>query len=148
DPERDEPGLSLRQDVLDPGFHGILPPGRAQHARGHHTPSGPWILHAPSAPPPPPGICARDHGDVTWVWLLWSEGSGGESEGVLVAAEVVALVFPGDVPGPVGAGVAAGGDGAEPEDGLGSFESPAGAGDAHPVLHQVAAGALDDAGGD
>src|SRR6201989_1089270 len=90
----------------------------------------------------------QDHRDVTWVWLLWSEGSGGESEGVLVAAEVVALVFPGDVPGPVGAGVAAGGDGAEPEDGVASFRAQAGAGDAHPVLHQVAAGALDDAGGD
>src|SRR5262249_32843336 len=76
--------------------------------------------------------------------------SGGESEvvGVLVAAEVVALVFLGDVPVPVGAGVAAGGDGAQPEHGLGSGQAPAGAGDAHPVLHQVAAGALDDAGGD
>src|SRR5262249_52181574 len=74
----------------------------------------------------------------------------GESEGVavLVAAEVVALVFLGDVPVPVGAGAAAGGDGAEPEHGLGSGQAPAGAGDAHPVLHEVAAGALDDAGGD
>src|SRR5207247_6958045 len=30
----------------------------------------------------------------------------------------------------------------------GSVQAPAGAGDAHPVLDQVAAGALDDAGGD
>jgi hypothetical protein len=33
-------------------------------------------------------------------------------------------------------------------DGLGALRAPAGAGDAHPVLDQVAAGALDDAGGD
>ena len=36
--------------------------------RRHRAPSGPWIPHAPSAPPPPPGICARDHGDVTLPW--------------------------------------------------------------------------------
>src|SRR6185437_16077551 len=74
--------------------------------------------------------------------------SGGECEAVVVAAEVVALVFLLDVPGPVGVVVAAGRDGAEPEHGLGSWQAPAGAGDAHPVLDQVAAGALDDAGGD
>src|ERR1700674_5827745 len=63
-------------------------------------------------------------------------------------AEVVALVFLGDVPVPVGVEVAAGVDGAQPEHGLGSVQAPAGAGDAHPVLDEVAAGAFDDAGGD
>src|SRR5512146_3536605 len=79
----------------------------------------------------------------------FGRASSGEVEGAgLVAAEVVALAFAGDVPVPVGGGVAAGVDGAEPEHGLGSVQAPAGAGDAHPVLYQVAAGALDDAGGD
>src|SRR6185503_11451611 len=104
------------------------------------------------------------------VWLLWSERrpadraatgpmphgcgsfgvtvSGGECEAVLVTAEVVAVVFAGDVPGPVGVVVAVGGDGAEPEHGLGAGQAPAGAGDAHPVGDEVAAGAFDDAGGD
>ena len=46
--------------------------------------------------------------------------SGGECEAVLVAAEVVALVFLLDVPVPVGVEVAAGVDGAQPQDGLGA----------------------------
>src|SRR5207302_10890022 len=71
--------------------------------------------------------------------------SCGEFEAGLVAAEVVALVFLLDVPVPVGAGVAAGADGAQPDDGLGAGQAPAGAGDAHPVVHEVAAGAFDDA---
>src|SRR5580692_6868404 len=79
---------------------------------------------------------------------LLEGASGGECEAVLVAAEVVALVFLLDVPVPVGVEVAAGVDGAQPEDGLGSVQAPAGAGDAHPVLDEVAAGAFDDAGGD
>src|SRR5690349_25179268 len=79
----------------------------------------------------------------------FGRASGGQVEAAgLVAAEVVALAFLADVPVPVGAGVAAGVDGAEPEHGLGSGQAPAGAGDAHPVGDQVAAGALDDAGGD
>ena len=59
--------------------------------------------------------------DVTWVQLFWSEGHAA-SRGwrVLVAGEVVAVVFLGDVLVPVGVEVAAGGDGAEPEDGLGA----------------------------
>src|SRR6516225_6561802 len=72
----------------------------------------------------------------------------GEAGGAGVAAEVVALVFVGDVVVPVGAGVAAGVDGAQPEHGLGAGQAPAGSGDAHPVLDQVAAGAFDDPGGD
>src|SRR5690349_19140791 len=74
--------------------------------------------------------------------------SGGESGGVVIVVLVVALVLAGDVPVPVVAEVAVGGDGAQPEDGLGSLQAPAGAGDAHPVLDEVAAGAFDDAGGD
>src|ERR1700722_7836464 len=75
-------------------------------------------------------------------------GSGGECEGVVVAAEVVALAFLGCVVGPVGVEVAAGVDGAELQDGLDAAGAPAGAGDAGPVADQVAAGAFDDAGGD
>src|SRR5215468_10119158 len=74
--------------------------------------------------------------------------SGGQGEAVLVAAEVVALVFLVDVPVPVGVQVAVGADGAQPQDGLGAVGAPAGAGDAHPVADEVAAGALDHAGGD
>src|SRR5260370_28948212 len=58
------------------------------------------------------------------------------------------MVYLLDVPGRVGVQVAVGADGAQPQDGLGSFRAPAGAGDAHPVLDEVAAGAVDDAGGD
>src|SRR6185369_641489 len=74
--------------------------------------------------------------------------SCGEMEAGLVAAEMVAVVFLGDMPVPVGVQVAVGADGAEPQDGLGAGQAPAGAGDAHPVLHEVAAGSFDDAGGD
>src|SRR5690242_4166610 len=74
--------------------------------------------------------------------------SGGESGGVVIVVLVVALVLAGDVPVPVVAEVAVGGVGAQPEDGLGSLQAPAGAGDAHPVLDEVGAGAFDDAGGD
>jgi hypothetical protein len=58
------------------------------------------------------------------------------------------VVFAGDVPVPVGGQVVVGADGAQPEHGLGAGQAPAGAGDAHPVLHEVTAGAFDDAGGD
>src|SRR5438045_5640061 len=95
--------------------------------------------------------------NVPWVWLFQCEFRGwscGEFEGVLgcgrVAelAEVVAVVLAGDVPVPVGGGVAADGDGAHPEHGLGAGQAPAGAGDAEAVAGDVPAGALDDAGGD
>src|SRR5947209_8762562 len=85
------------------------------------------------------------------LWWLERGCSGGECEdrgGVLVFAEVVALVLGADVVVPVGFVVAAGGDGAHPQDGLGSGQAPAGAGDAHAVADEVAAGAFDDAGGD
>src|SRR5216684_4195268 len=57
-------------------------------------------------------------------------------------------MLPGDVVGPVLIEVAVGADGAQPQDGLGAGQAPAGAGDAHPVLDEVPAGAFDDAGGD
>jgi hypothetical protein len=44
--------------------------------------------------------------------------------------------------------IAVGGEGAELEDGLGSFESPSRACYVHSVLYDVAAGSLDDPGGD
>jgi len=44
--------------------------------------------------------------------------------------------------------VAAGLQGAKLQDGLGAFQSPAGARQGHPVLHQVAAGPFDHAGRD
>src|SRR6266702_4508888 len=82
------------------------------------------------------------------VRALGGELEGGSGWVCLVVAEVVALVFLGDVVVPVGVGVAAGVDGAQPQDGLGSGQAPAGSGDAHAVLDEVAAGAFDDAGGD
>src|SRR5260370_35609784 len=39
-------------------------------------------------------------------------------------------------------------DGSEFEDGFGALESPAGAGDVHPVFDEVSAGAFDDTGRD
>src|SRR5215831_13833394 len=65
-----------------------------------------------------------------------------------MACLVVALVFAVEVVGPVLVEVAVGVQGAEFEDGFGGLDAPAGAGDAHPVFDQVAAGAFDDAGGD
>jgi hypothetical protein len=61
---------------------------------------------------------------------------------------VDALVFLGEVPGPVGVEVAVADQGAEFEDGFGAVEVPAGAGDVHAVGDEVAAGAFDDSGRD
>ena len=81
------------------------------------------------------------------MWLLeW--GLRGEYAAVFVAVEVVALALLGNVPVPVRVQVAADAEGAQPQDGLGAFDAPSGAGDAHPVADQVAAGVFDDAGGD
>src|SRR5262249_868329 len=61
-----------------------------------------------------------------------------------VAAVVDTLLFLGQVPGPVPVEVAAAGEGAElHEDGFGTVETPAGAGDVDAVLDEVAAGAFD-----
>src|SRR6266700_5139201 len=65
-----------------------------------------------------------------------------------VAVVVDALLFLGQVPGPVLVEVAVADQGAEFEDGLGAVQAPACAGDVHAVLDQVAAGALDHPGGD
>ena len=54
----------------------------------------------------------------------------------------------GEVERPVVVEVVVAADGSELEDGFGAVESPAGAGDVHAVLDEVAARALDDAGGD
>jgi len=61
---------------------------------------------------------------------------------------VDALVFLLEVMRPVGVEVAVGQHGAEGEDGFGSGQAPAGAGEFEPVFDQVAAGAFDGAGGD
>src|SRR4029453_12782091 len=61
---------------------------------------------------------------------------------------VDALLFLGQVPGPVPVEVAVADEGAEFEDGFGAGQAPAGAGDVHAVLDQVAAGAFDHPGGD
>src|SRR6266508_3647890 len=59
-----------------------------------------------------------------------------------------ALVFLGEVVGPVVVRVVVAGQGAEFEDRFGAGRAPAGAGDVHAVLDEVAAGAFDDAGRD
>lgn len=61
----------------------------------------------------------------------------GGRAGVLVAVE-----------GPVVIEVAAGGEGAEFEDGFGTVQSPSGAGDVHAVFHKMPACSFDDPGGD
>ena len=58
---------------------------------------------------------------------------------VVFLVEVVALVV---------VEVAVGFEGAQFQDRFGAGESPAGAGDVHPVFDEVSAGSLDDAGGD
>src|SRR5450432_4644824 len=65
-----------------------------------------------------------------------------------VKVEVIADVLGVFVKGPGDVEIAAGTQRAELEDGLGTAQSPAGAGDVHAVLDQVTAGALNDAGGD
>ena len=67
---------------------------------------------------------------------------------VAVFGVVDALVLAAEVVAPVVVGVAAGGEGAELEDGLGSFKSPSRAGDVHSVLDQPSCRSLDDSGGD
>ncbi|GGZ98642.1 hypothetical protein GCM10010303_04370 [Streptomyces purpurascens] len=57
-------------------------------------------------------------------------------------------MFAGEVEGPVLVEVAVVVQGAEFEDGFGAGRAPAGAGDVEAVADQVAAGALDRAGGD
>src|SRR5450759_349297 len=79
--------------------------------------------------------------------------SGGASRRVRndvagVAGLVDAVAFLGEVVAPVVFEVAVAAKRAEPEDGLGTAESPEGAGEVHPVFDQVAAGAFDDPGGD
>jgi len=61
---------------------------------------------------------------------------------------VDAAVFLLEVVCPVLVEVAVAGQGAELEDGFGSGQASAGSGEVHAVLDEVAAGALDDAGGD
>src|ERR1700722_10573754 len=94
------------------------------------------------------------HGCGSFAVSLWTSSSGGEPEvvpgcgRVLEFAEVVVLVFLGDVPVPVGVKVAAGGDGAHPEHGLGAGQAPAGSGDSEAVADDMPARTLDDPGGD
>ena len=59
-----------------------------------------------------------------------------------VAIVVDALLFLGQVPGPVLVEVAVAGHGAEFEDGFGAVQAPAGTGDVEAVLDQVAAWSL------
>ncbi len=56
-------------------------------------------------------------------------------------SDLTCRIFAADAEAGAGSGVAAGGDGAHPQDGLGSGQAPAGAGDAHAVADEVAAGA-------
>src|SRR5664279_3085111 len=103
---------------------------------------------------------ALNHGKGRWLKTvvtcrksLGCGSSGGASRRVRndvagVAGLVDAVAFLGEVVAPVVFEVAVAAKRAEPEDGLGTAESPAGAGEVHPVFDQVAAGAFDDPGGD
>jgi len=72
--------------------------------------------------------------------------AGGDLVGV--ACVVDAVVFLGEVVAPVLFEVAVGADRSELEDRFSARQAPAGAGDVHAVLDEVAARALDHAGGD
>src|SRR6266545_3524748 len=72
---------------------------------------------------------------------------GGDDPGG-VARGVYPLLLLGEVVGPVVVEVAVAAQGTELEDRLGTGQAPAGAGEVHPILDQVPAGTLDDAGGD
>ena len=67
---------------------------------------------------------------------------------MLVGGWVEAFVLAREVVSPVGVEVAVVDQGTELEDGFGSFESPAAAGDVEAVADQVAAGTFDRTGGD
>src|SRR6266571_910439 len=71
-----------------------------------------------------------------------------ENVGFAVFGVVDALVFAAEVVVPVGVEVAAGDEGAEPEDSLGAFQPPSCARYVHSVLDDVPARAFDDPGGD
>src|SRR6266508_68580 len=71
-----------------------------------------------------------------------------ELGGFAVFVVVDTLVFAAEVVAPVGAEVAAGDEGAEPEDGLGAFQPPSCARYVHSVFDDVPARAFDDPGGD
>src|SRR6266536_2581495 len=71
-----------------------------------------------------------------------------EVVGFAVFRVVDAFVLAAEVVAPVGVEVAAGGEGAELEDGLGAFEAPSRACYVHSVLDDVPAGPFDYPGGD
>ena len=71
-----------------------------------------------------------------------------EDLAVAVFRVVDTFVLAAQVEAPVGFEVSAGDEGAELEDGLGSFEAPSRARYVHSVLYQVPAGSLHDPGGD
>lgn len=66
----------------------------------------------------------------------------------LFGCRVEAFVFAGGVVAPVGVQVSVGEDGTQSQYGFRCVKAPAGAGDVEAVGDQVAAGALDRAGGD
>src|SRR5450759_4746159 len=71
-----------------------------------------------------------------------------EDEALAVSGVVDAFVLAAEVVAPVGVEVAGGDDGAQFQDGLGTFEPPSRACYVHSVLDYVPAGPLDDPGGD
>src|SRR5437763_10541379 len=93
---------------------------------------------------------------ISLTWVLNSFGCGSfeviwlscEDESIAVFRMVDAFVLSAEVEGPVVLEVAAGDDGAELEDGLGSFQAPPRARYVHSVLDDVPAGSLNDPGGD
>ena len=107
----------------------------------------PFLVSCPGTDPRGVGNCPgwRCHLGVALV----GGTSGGLRDFVVgVAGLMDALPFSGEVVVPVLVEVAVAVDGSEFEDGFCAVESPAGAGDVHAVLDEVAAGAFDDSGGD
>ncbi len=82
------------------------------------------------------------------VRLLWRDSSRLWDEVVGVARFVDSCAFLCEVVAPVVGEVAVAVEGSEFEDGFGAVQAPARAGEVHAVFDEVAAGTLDDAGGD
>ena len=94
-----------------------------------HSPSGQLVLEGPFRRAAPPGEgCGSSEGTRAW------RSCDARDNVIVVAGFVDVVSFLGEVVVPVRVEVTVGFDGAEFEDGFGAGESPAGAGDVHPVL--------------
>src|ERR1039457_2979417 len=119
---------------VPPGFR----PNKLALRRG--TPAFLPRCHSQTDPPLRTLVAGCGSFEVSWLRC--------ENVGFAVFGVVDTLVFAAEVVVPVGVEVAAGDEGAEPEDGLGAFQPPSRARYVHSILDDVPARAFDDPGGD